>query len=99
MILQFNILKSTAMITNDFSQIPVGDPGVWDFSMRYNLWQIADDELAVLRIKYELLVKRSNGDEKLFWQIQEILRKIYREVMNRNMVKYIEILENKNAGI
>lgn len=78
------------IITSKFSQIPVGDPGVWDFSMHYNLWQMADDELAVLRIKYELLVKRSKGDEKLFWQIQEILGKIYREVMKRNMSKYLE---------
>jgi hypothetical protein len=85
------------MITTDFSQIPVGDPGVWDFSMRYNLWMMTEDELEVLRIKYELLVKRNKGDEKLFWQIQEILGKIYREVMNRNMKKQIEIIETKNA--
>lgn len=78
------------MITTDYSQIPVGDPGCWDFSMRYNLWQLSEDELVVLTLKYEKLVKRSIGNEPEYWQIIEILGKIYREIMKRKMRDYFE---------
>lgn len=83
------------MTTTEFSQIPVGDPGVWDYSMRYNLWQISDDELGVLRMKYEILVKRSDGNDILFFQIQEILGKIYREIMRRKLTNKITEIENQ----
>jgi len=73
-------------MNSDLSQIPIGDPEVWDFSYRYNLYNMDDTGLAILRMKYEklIMIRRAKRDhEKQYFLIQEILGKIYREIMNR----------------
>ena len=90
------------------SSIPIGDVLVWDFDLRYNILAMDLPELEVLMIKYEVELKRtaisprclsgvegSGTDEDRYWQITDILGKLYREIMRRRMNDFLEHKTNK----
>jgi len=93
------------------SQITIGEESIWDFGFRYNLFLMDITELEVLMIKYEVELKRtaisprclsgvegSGTDEDRYWQITDILGKLYREIMRRRMNDFFEHKTNKQNG-
>jgi len=78
-------------------QVSIGDEAVWDFGFRYNLRSMPTEELDVVMLKYEIELKR-NSDFQLERQmiIQDILGRIYREVMRRRIITHISKLEEND---
>lgn len=73
------------------SQLSVGDVTIWDFGFLYNLALMDIPELEVLMIKFEVELRRaSRAQEERYWQITEILGKLYREIMDRKKKEYLE---------
>lgn len=78
-------------------QVYIGDEAVWDFGFRYNLRIMSTEELEVVMLKYETELKRTSEfqvDRQLI--IQDILGRIYREVMKRRIITYISKLEEND---
>lgn len=79
------------------SQVSIGDEEVWDFGFRYNLRTMAQEELDVVMLKYETELKRTSEfqvDRSLI--IQDILGRIYREVMKRRIITHISKIEEND---
>lgn len=86
------------------SQVAVGDVQVWDFGFTYNLHVMDLPELEVLMVKYEVELNRSGVSprclsgvegEARYWEITDILGKIYREIMRRKLANKITEIENQ----
>lgn len=78
-------------------QVSIGEEAVWDFGFRYNLRTMATEELDVVMLKYETELKRTSAfqvDRLLI--IQDILGRIYREVMKRRIIIHISKLEEND---
>lgn len=74
----------------------IGEEWVWDFGFRYNLLMLELPELEVLMIKYEVELKRtSSWNKERYNAINEILGRIYKEIMKRRRVILIESVINK----
>jgi hypothetical protein len=83
------------MITTEMSQITIGHETIWDFGFRYNLTLMDLPELEVLMVKFEVEINRTErAHESRYWQITDILGKIYREIMNRKLTNHIRHIEN-----
>jgi hypothetical protein len=79
------------------SQVSIGEEAVWDFGFRYNLRTMAPEELDVVMLKYETELKRTSEfqvDRSLI--IQDILGRIYREVMKRRIITHISKIEEND---
>jgi len=75
----------------ELSQISISEAITWDFEFRYDIYKMALPELKVLMLKYEVQLKRTDhGNKDQYFQIQDILGKIYREIMKRRMRDYFE---------
>lgn len=75
----------------ELSQISISEAITWDFEFRYDIYKMALPELKVLMLKYEVQLKRIDRENKdQYFQIQDILGKIYREIMKRRMRDYFE---------
>ncbi|HNW75152.1 MAG TPA: hypothetical protein PKN44_16095 [Bacteroidales bacterium] len=73
----------------------IGEEWVWDFGFRYNLIMLELPELEVLMIKYEVELKRTRTLNKdRYNAINEILGRIYKEIMKRRRVILIESVIN-----
>lgn len=73
----------------------IGEEWVWDFGFRYNLLLLDLPELEVLMIKYEVELKRTSPLNKdRYNAINEILGRIYKEIMKRRRVILIESVIN-----
>lgn len=78
-------------------QVYIGDEAVWDFGFRYNLRIMSTEELEVVMLKYETELKRTSEfqvDRQLI--IQDILGRIYREVMKRRIITHISKIEEND---
>lgn len=74
----------------------IGEEWVWDFGFRYNLLLLDLPELEVLMIKCEVELKRTSPLNKdRYNAINEILGRIYKEIMKRRRVILIESVINK----
>lgn len=74
----------------------IGEEWVWDFGFRYNLILLDLPELDVLMVKYEIELKRtSHWNKDRYNAINEILGRIYKEIMKRRRVILIESVINK----
>lgn len=75
----------------ELSQISISEAITWDFDFRYDIYKMALPELKVLMLKYEVQLKRTDPENKdQYFQITDILGKIYREIMKRRMRDYFE---------
>ena len=75
----------------ELSQISISEAITWDFEFRYDIYKMALAELEVLMLKYEVQLKRTDRANKdQYFQITDILGKIYREIMKRRMRDYFE---------
>jgi len=73
----------------------IGEEWVWDFGFRYNLIMLDHPELEVLMIKYEVELKRTSiYNKERYNAINEILGRIYKEIMKRRRVILIESVIN-----
>lgn len=75
----------------ELSQISISEAITWDFEFRYDIYKMALPELEVLMLKYEVQLKKTDPENKdQYFQITDILGKIYREIMKRRMRDYFE---------
>jgi hypothetical protein len=75
----------------ELSQISISEAITWDFEFRYDIYRMPVLELEVLMLKYEVQLKRTDpGNKDQYFQITDILGKIYREIMKRRMRDYFE---------
>jgi hypothetical protein len=82
------------MVKNN--RVEASNVPLWDFGFRYDLQVMDLVEVEVLMIKYELELKRNAWSPVRFRSINEILGKIYREIMQRKLVNKInEIAEQQ----
>jgi hypothetical protein len=88
------------MTNPEMSQIAVGEVTVWDFGFRYNLQLMDLPELEALMGKFEGELRLTGREhEARYWQINDILGKIYKEIMKRKLVNYWDTLEYKKNHI
>lgn len=78
-------------------QVSIGDEAVWDFGFRYNLRSMPTEELDVIMLKYEIELKRTSEFQvERSLVIQDILGRIYREVMKRRIITHISKIEEND---